>query len=198
MTAEVNGTELYYEALGSGRPLVMLHGNGEDHGIFAEAAGVLSQSYACFLPDSRGHGKSPYRGPLHYEDMARDVIELIEKLELRDVILYGFSDGGIVGLLAAARCSRITALIVSGANIAPEGLKPGLRLLFCIMYLFKKDPKLRLMLDEPHITPGVLRGISAKTLVLAGSRDLIRKKHTRQIAEAIPGARLQILKGEGH
>ena len=40
--------------------------------------------------------------------------------------------------------------------------------------------------------------IKARTLVIAGSRDLIRESETRKIAESIPHAELMILKGEGH
>ena len=107
-------------------------------------------------------------------------------------------DGGIVGLLAAAHCPRITTLIVSGANLTPEGVRAGLRLLFRVLYFFKKDPKTALMLNEPHITDDILNRITAKTLVLAGSKDIIVPEQTRRIAAAIPGAELRILEGESH
>ncbi len=38
-------------------------------------------------------------------------------LDLQDVVFYGFSDDGIVGLLSAVRCPRITTLVISGANL---------------------------------------------------------------------------------
>ena len=72
------------------------------------------------------------------------------------------------------------------------------RLLIRGMYVFNKDPKIRLMLEEPHIPDDILRKISAKTLVLAGSHDMVRETETRRIARMIPGAKLYILKGEGH
>ena len=130
--------------------------------------------------------------------MAGDLSGFLEELDLRDVVFYGFSDGGIVGLLAAARCDRITTLIVSGANLTPDGVKPAIKLLIRVMHLFKKDPKLALMLREPHIGDDILHGISAKTLVLAGSKDLVLEEQTRHIAAMIPGAELRILEGEGH
>ena len=58
MFLEVKGINLYYEKTGQGRPLVMVHGNGESHEIFMEASEVLKESFTCYLPDSRGHGKS--------------------------------------------------------------------------------------------------------------------------------------------
>ena len=198
MIAEVNGINLYYEKSGEGRPLVMVHGNGEDHTIFDEAVRELREHYACYCLDSRCHGASTDTAELHYRDMATDVILFLRALDLKDVIFYGFSDGGIVGLMAASRCERITTLIVSGANTSPKAVKLWLRLVIRGSYLFKKDKKLALMLKEPDIPDDELRAIRASTLVLAGSGDLIPEKETRHIASLIPGAELQILKGEDH
>ena len=198
MTAHVNGVDLFYEKTGEGRPLVMVHGNGEDHTIFDEAVEILKGRFTCYCVDSRGHGQSSPAGELHYADMADDAVALMEALDLSDAVFYGFSDGGIVGLLAAAKCGRISTLIVSGANLNPRGVKLKLRLLFRVLYLLKRDPKIRLMMDEPDIRDEELRLIRAKTLVLAGSRDLVVEKQTRHIAAAIPGAELRILDGEDH
>ena len=198
MTIYVNGIDLYYEKSGEGRPLIMVHGNGEDHGIFDEAADVLKDRFTCYRVDSRGHGQSTPVGELHYRDMADDMIAFMEALDLQDVLFYGFSDGGIIGLIAAAKCKRISGLIVSGANLNPKGVKWPLRAVFRVMYAAKKDPKVRLMLQEPDIRDGELAAISARTLVLAGSRDLVSEKQTKQIAAGIPGAELRIREGEDH
>ena len=198
MITQVNGIELYYEKTVQGRPLVLVHGNGEDHTIFHEAVAVLSKDFTCYAVDSRGHGQSSAVSALHYRDMAADMLAFLEALELTDVVFYGFSDGGIVGLIAAAQTERITALITSGANTAPTGVKLGLQLLIRGMHAFTRDPKLALMLTEPHITDEQLASIRARALVLAGSRDLIPEAETRHIAAAIPGAALRILPGESH
>ena len=58
MIAEVNGIKLFYEKSGEGRPLVMVHGNGEDHTIFDEAVRALKDEYCCYCLDSRCHGQS--------------------------------------------------------------------------------------------------------------------------------------------
>lgn len=198
MIAELNGIRLFYEKSGQGRPLVMVHGNGENHTIFDEAVAELQEHFCCYCLDSRCHGQSSDTPTLHYADMARDALALLEALDLREVVFYGFSDGGIVALMAAARTDRITALITSGANTTPKGVKLSLRLLIAWEYLWKRDKKLKLMLTEPRITDEELGRIRAKTLVLAGSGDLIPEKETRHIASAIPGAQLHILPGEDH
>lgn len=198
MIANCGEVQLYYEKSGRGRPLVLVHGNGEDHSIFNEAVALLRERFTCYALDSRGHGRSSRDLPLHYRAMAADVCAFLEALELRDVLFYGFSDGGIVGLLAAGMTERITGLAVSGANLSPRGVKESLRLRIALENLLRPNPLLQLMLREPDISDEELRRIRAKTLVLAGSGDLIRKRETRHIAETVPGASLRILPGEDH
>ena len=198
MLIGVNGIELHYEKTGQGRPLIMVHGNGEDHTIFDEAVGVLKENYTCYTVDSRGHGQSSPCKELHYKEMAQDMIAFLTELDLEDVAFYGFSDGGIVALLVAMNCSRVTNLVVSGANITTKGTKLWFRLWLKGMSIRKKDPLIELMKNEPFISTAELSAIKVKTLVTAGSRDLIREEETRAIAEAIPQARLMILKGETH
>ena len=77
MKVAVNEVELYYEVVGSGQPLIMLHGNGEDHTIFDKAAAILSEHFTCYLLDSRGHGQSSPVEDLSYRVMAELLRSLI-------------------------------------------------------------------------------------------------------------------------
>lgn len=198
MEAFVNGIRLFYERTGAGRPLVLLHGNAEDHSIFDVAVAVLQDRFACYCIDSRCHGGSDRVDELHYDDMAADVLAFLDALDLRDAVLCGYSDGGIVALLAAMRTDRVSDLIVCGANTHPKGLK--LRAYWNIRREYRQDPDVynAVMLREPHILAEDLAAIRARTLVAAGSRDIIRERDTRFIASAIPGAKLLILPGEDH
>ena len=194
----LNGIQLYYEKTGQGRPLILVHGNSEDHTIFDEAVHVLREHFTCYAVDSRGHGKSSPCRELHYNDMAQDMIAFMTELDLEDVVFYGFSDGGIIALLAAMNCSRITDLVVSGANLTTKGTKMWFRLLLQAESLRGKDPLIELMKNEPDISPSQLSVIRARTLVTAGSRDLIREAETKEIADDIRGAQLMKHKGETH
>ena len=198
MIARVNNVELYYEKAGRGRPLLMVHGNGEDHSIFNEAVAVLRKDFCCYTVDSRGHGRSSRVRTLHYEDMASDMIALIEALDLRDVVFYGFSDGGIVGLLTCMKTDRVTDLIISGANLTPDAVTGPVKLLINVLGRYSSDEKMKLMLKEPNIDPTHLQKIKARTLVLAGAHDLVKESETARIAANIPGAELRILPSEGH
>lgn len=198
MYADIRGIRLYYEVIGSGRPMLMLHGNGEDHTIFQEAADVLSRQFACYLIDTRDHGKSTEVKDLHYVDMAEDMIAFLEELDLKDAVLYGFSDGGIVGLLTCMKTDRVTDLIVSGANLTPDAVIGPIKVLIDVFGRFAKDEKMKLMLKEPNIDPVHLQKIKARTLVLAGAHDVVKQSETERIAANIPGAELRILPAEGH
>ena len=194
----VNHVDIFYEKVGQGRPVVLIHGNGEDHTIFDRTVHLLEEKYTCYLPDSRGHGKSQWTRDFHYRDMAEDLIQFLEKLNLRDTAVVGFSDGGIIGLLAAPRTNRITSLVACGANTRPEGLR-GLCLTgMKIHHFFSRSPLMRLMIREPDIRDEELAEIHADTLIVAGQHDLIRKSETDHIASKIPGAEKVILPGESH
>lgn len=199
MYAIVNGLKLFYHKEGSGRPVILLHGNGEDHTIFDVAIKDLARSYTVYALDSRAHGKSDPVPTLTYREMAEDVAAFIRQQGLEKPALVGFSDGGVVALLVALRWPDLPGrLVVAGANMTPTGIKQPWRTLMRVQNRISPDPKLELMLTQPHLAGWQLTGITAPTLVLAGEKDLIDEGQTRRIARSIPGAKLLILPGETH
>jgi pimeloyl-ACP methyl ester carboxylesterase len=130
--------------------------------------------------------------------MAEDVLQMMEELDLNDAVYYGFSDGGIIGLLLAMKTNRISDLIISGANLSSRGVRGWMRLMIQGMYIFTRKDMLRMMIEEPDIDPVSLREISARTLVIAGEKDVILESETLRIGANIPHAKTMILKGEGH
>lgn len=199
MIIEINGMKLFYEKQGSGPPLILLHGNGEDHHIFDEAAQALAGQWTVYRPDTRGHGQSGRVEELHYLDMAQDTIGFIKAMGMEKPVLYGFSDGGITGILTASmEPELLSGLIISGANLQPRGMKPLYHWLFKLLSLFSQKPALILMLTEPDIRRNDLQKIQIPVYVTAGEKDMIREPHTRFIAENIQNSRLAILEGEKH
>ncbi|MEG0751942.1 MAG: alpha/beta hydrolase [Oscillospiraceae bacterium] len=199
MTISVNGVTLYYERNGSGDPLIMMHGNGETHDIFDNAVSLLSENFTVYTVDTRGHGHSSAVAQYHYADMAKDMHCFIEALGLITPVFYGFSDGGIVGLLLASQYPKLLSqLIVSGANLRPNGVRAGILRKTRANYRETADPKLKVMLEEPVITADMLRNISVPTTVLAGGFDVIKLRHTREIASEIEHSTLRILPLHGH
>ena len=104
---------------------------------------------------------------------------------------------------------RVDRLILNGANLDPAGVKRTTQLPIEIGYRIAKRfagksdsarlnaEMLGLMVNDPNIAPRELKAIRSKTLVIAGTKDMIRESHTRLIAESIPDSRLVFIKG-GH
>ena len=200
MYIDINNVKLYYDVVGTGSPLILIHGNGESHEIFDEAVKLLSEHFTCYLLDSRGHGQSQKVSEYHYADMAEDVYQFIQALSLQNITFYGFSDGGIIGLLLASRYPDLFGrMIISGANTSPAAISGWVEEAFQNWrQIMKKSALFKLMMTEPDITREQLAAIQIPTLVLAGSEDVIDEADTRFIAESIPGAALRILPGEDH
>lgn len=195
----VNDIELFYERTGDGPAMLLVHGNGEDHTIFDRLIPLLASRYTVYAVDSRGHGRSSAVDSFDYGGMADDMVALIGALGLERPRFYGFSDGGIIGLMIAIRHpDLLSSLIVSGANVDPSGIRWIWRLPIRIQYRLTGDPKLKLMLEQPHIPCSDLACITIPTTVTVGSRDVVSLSHTRMIARCIPSCRLLLFPGESH
>jgi len=90
--------QLYYEDLGSGQPVILIHGwplSGKSWEL--QVPVLLNLGYRVIQYDRRGFGKSfPSSSPegYNYDELAGDLHELITALDLKNVILFGFSMGG--------------------------------------------------------------------------------------------------------
>ena len=198
MFCNVNGIELYYEVTGSGDPILLVHGNSESHEIFDHTVPLLKETHTVYTVDSRCHGNSTKTAEISYDLMADDLIALIRKLAIEKPIFYGFSDGGILGLLIAMKEPLLLSkLIISGANLFPYGLNFRTRVSTKLVAM-TGNKLFQMMCDEPQIHPRELRKICVPTVVLAGEKDVVLPNHTALIAEHIKDSILEILPGETH
>ena len=198
MYAQVNSVKLYYEKSGSGRPIVLLHGNTQSHKIFSVVTKQLEKEFTVYAVDSRDHGKSSKVKQLNYSDMTLDIAQFIEQVIGEKTIVYGLSDGGIIALMLAFEYpSFISQIIVSGASTCPAGSKDYAIKLFKFARIFYPS-KMKMLLTQPDITAEQLQRIAVPATILAGSKDMIKEENTRFIASNIPGSTLEILQGEGH
>ncbi len=201
---------LYYMEKGSGFPLILLHGNGESHEYFIHQIEYFSSFYRVIAIDTRGHGKSP-RGdkPFTIVQFAEDLYEFMQEQGIAKASILGFSDGGNIALtFALSHMQMVEKLVLNGANLTPKGVKRRVQLPIEIGYKFasffagKSDKANRnaemlgLMVNEPNIKPEELQKLTIPTLVIAGSKDMIKTSHTRLIYESLPNARLQLLEGD--
>ena len=200
--------ELFYTKTGSGPPLLLLHGNGEDGTYFVHQVEEFSRDFTVYAIDTRGHGQSPRGGaPFTISQFADDLLAFMDRQGPPRADILGFSDVGNIALTFALRHpDRVRRLILNGANLDPKGVKPLVQLPIVLGYHFaslSKSPKakaraelLGLMVNEPHIDPAELGKLSMPVLVIAGTRDMIRENHTRLIANRIPNARLVLIPGD--
>ena len=123
MYIQLNSQVICYEKTGEGTPVILIHGNNGDHHTFDELVCTMCRDHTVYAMDSRGHGESATPKEYHYADMADDVINLIDALDIKSPALVGYSDGGIVALLVAIKASnKISRIVCCGANLSPAGI----------------------------------------------------------------------------
>ncbi len=200
----------FYVEKGQGEPLILLHGNGESCEYFKNQIELFSHFYHVYALDTRGHGKTP-RGkrPFTIRQFAEDLLGFMDGHQIKKAHLLGFSDGGNIAMVFAIEYpDRVGRLVLNGANLNAKGVKPATQIPIEIGYRIArifaaKSDKARLnaemlglMVHDPNVSVDKLSGIRARTLVIAGTRDMIKEKHTRLIAKSIPGAELAFIKGD--
>lgn len=201
---------LCYTKQGAGPPLLLLHGNGEDGSYFVHQTEYFSRRYTVYAVDTRGHGHSP-RGtaPFTIAQFAEDLSEFMDEQGILRAPILGFSDGANIALtFALAHPGRVSRLILNGANLDPSGVKARVQIPIVLGYklasLFAgKSPKakahaemLGLMVNEPHIDPEALKSLRVRTLVIVGTKDMIKDEHTLLIAHSLPRSQLEVIVGD--
>lgn len=201
--------KLHYTETGSGEPLILLHGNGEDGTYFKHQTAFFSKGCRVIAIDTRGHGRSE-RGdrPFTIRQFAEDLCCFMDEHGISRANILGFSDGGNIALVFTLRYpNRVNRLILNGANLNSKGLKRLVQLPIEIGYrmalLFadkspgakKNAEMLGLMVNEPNIRVSELAAIKNRTLVIAGTKDMIKRTHTEQIYKSLPNAELVLIPG---
>lgn len=205
----VNDVELYYEARGSGAPLVLLGGLGLDVSEMGMLTGPLAAQFRVIAVDNRSTGRSAKPpGPYTIEQMAGDVAGLIGQLGLTRVHLAGISLGGRVALALALDWPwHVDRLILISTGPRTAGARRLVRAGMMIADL----PVLRGRYRQPRqamkaqfdATTGFdctarLHQIAAPALILHGRSDRIAPPALAgQMHQLIPGSRLIMING-GH
>lgn len=215
--AEVAGIKTWYEELGSGEPLLLMHGGMSDASAFALNAPQLAGSFHVYMPERRGHGHTPdVDGPISYAGMAEDTIAFLETVVGGPAHLVGHSDGANVALLAAlSRPELVRQLVLISGNFHYDGLVPGVLDLeraagFLEDTYARVSPDgrehfplfvaklVRMVAEEPTLSTADLAPVRSRTLVMAGDDDAIKLSHTAALYESIPDSELAIVPGTSH
>jgi len=220
---------IYYQEGGHGAPLLLLHaGWGRAINGFAYQQDKLADEFRMIAPDRRGYGRSTrvekLEADFHWQ-AADDMFALLDALDARETLVWGHSDGAVIGaIMAITQPASVRALIFEGGHLYNR--KPLSLPLFEQLY---RDPTalplaaqtrladyhgqaawqhvirnwagawLELGKREGDLYRGRLREITCPTLVMHGAHD----EHTpvsemQELAQRISGAHLSVYPRAGH
>jgi pimeloyl-ACP methyl ester carboxylesterase len=214
---------MYYEVHGTGKPLVLLHGAFGTAESWAPLLPAL-KNRQIILIEQQGHGHAPDRDtPLAYERMGDDTAALLESIHVRDADVFGYSDGGVVGLrLAIQHPQLVGRLAILGSHTRTmesaydqEAYKQFLSLPDDFAPPVLKEAYDRTAPDKskwPVLVRKIkslgrdfqgfpadeVKSIKAPTLIMQGDRDGVRPEHAVEMMRLIPNSQLAIFPGADH
>jgi pimeloyl-ACP methyl ester carboxylesterase len=223
MHVAANGLSVAFDAVGSGPPLVMLHGaSSSGREDFAAQLPRFGTAFRCYLPDARGHGGTRWdpAGGLRYGDMVVDLDAFADACNLGTFHLLGFSMGAATALLyAMRRPERLRTLVVVGTSPEPEPRTHVIRHLADVARIEGQNPAWAVALErrhdpvqgpgawrrlmraiiamvehQPPVSPADLRRADVPALVVVGDRDpFVPVPQAWQLARQLPDARLAVI-----
>jgi pimeloyl-ACP methyl ester carboxylesterase len=220
-TLQGAGVRLWYEIFGpEDKPVVvLLHGGAANSNYFGHLVRDLMRDYRVFTLDSRGQGHSVHDlSIITYEQMARDVISLLDYHKVKEFAVVGWSDGANTGFyLALQHPERVTALAAFAGNATPAGYQPSTNPEMMTNYIararneylkinknYKLYAEMMAQLSVmwrtlPALTKDDFAAIKTRTAVLHAEHDeIIRRAHSEEIAKQIPNAKFVLLRGVSH
>ncbi len=203
--AQLDELKLYYESYGEGEPLLLIHGGLGSIQDFKNNIAYLSKHFNVIAVDSRDYGRSNNPSKtLSYQQMAIDMNNFLTAIKIDKANVFGFSDGGVIGLYMAAKFpNKVMKVATSGANYLVEGLKSTNFANFKMTKERVKKDKLwhkfryryqalsstpelfdehvqrirKMWLTNPYIPEKEFVKISAPVFLLYGDKDSIKLEH---------------------
>jgi pimeloyl-ACP methyl ester carboxylesterase len=216
---QLGAVKTWYDELGEGEPLVMLHGGLVDSRWFDPNIDAFTEHFHVYLPERRGHGHTPdVEGPISYQLMADDTIAFLETVVREPVDLLGHSDGAFVAtLIGMQRPELVKRLVLTSGGFSKEGeampdapwdveaitqflgpaygeVSPDGEDHFRVVATKIGEMAAR----EPHLAASELNAIQARTLVMFADDDLVTLTHSVEMYDAIPNAEFAVVPGTSH
>ena len=212
--ADVNGVHLYYETLGTGRPLILLHGGLGSGEMFGPILPTLTANHQVILVDLQGHGRTAdIDRPLRVELMADDIAALIGHLGLDRPDIVGYSLGGGVALATALQYPELIGrLVTASAHIRRDAIDPAMfaqqgQVNAAAAEFMKDTPMYQLyakVAPRPEDFPRLLdkigdmmsvdfdraddfRGLKVPTLIVAADSDMAPPRHYVEMFALLDG-----------
>ena len=126
---EIDGLRIHYAEAGAGEPLILLHGWPQHWWEWRHVIGPLAQRYRVICPDIRGLGWSEGSGGGYtFERLARDLVELMDRLGVRRARVVGRDWGLVAGYRACLNWPERFEQFVALAGVHPwtlDGVRPA-------------------------------------------------------------------------
>jgi pimeloyl-ACP methyl ester carboxylesterase len=210
----VNGVDYYFEIHGKGEPLLLLHGGLGSIDMFAPVLPAFAKARTVIAVDLQGHGRSSLGDrPIHVQDMADDMAEIVERLGYDMIDAVGYSLGAGVALhLAARHPERVRRLVIISAGYSRDGFYPEMlpqqaQVSGAMADMMKETPMYKsyvAVAPRPQDFPTLLdrmgdfmrtpfdfeedvKKIQAQTLLVFGDADMIRLDHVVKFYELLGG-----------
>jgi pimeloyl-ACP methyl ester carboxylesterase len=221
--ATVNGLHMYYEIVGTGRPLVLIHGAASTiQTTFGRLLPSLAKTHKIIAVELQAHGHSDNRDgrQISFEQDAGDVAALLQQLQIDRADIFGFSNGGTTALQMAIRYpGMVNKLIIASsmykrAGVAPEFWQGIGKASFddmpavykqAFLAINPSQEALHIMFSQcavrmqqfTDIPDATISSIQAPALILCGDKDVPLPEHAVEMYRRMPHARLAIFPG-GH
>ena len=120
------GQRLHYETIGTGQPVVMIHGITNYSMVWAsQISDLVYSGYSVILPDLAGHGSSQAADSVTtVEDFSADIIHLLNHLKLEKATLCGLSLGGMIAqTIAVSFPERVDHLFIANSLSALDTIE---------------------------------------------------------------------------
>lgn len=222
-TLQVNGFDMYYEIIGEGEPLVLLHAFTQTGESWSPVTNDFAEDFRLIIPDLRGHGASTNpSGIFTHKQSALDIYALLDHLGIENFKAMGISSGGMTLLhMAIQQPERIESMVLIGAtpyfperarmitgkidtNNVPEDQMQNLRKIHKygdkqILSVLSQMKAMTYSYDDMNFTAPYLSTIQSKTYIIQGERD---RRFPINLAiemyRAIPYSLLWIVPNGGH
>ena len=203
-----DGSLVYYQLVGQGPALFLLHGNGGSSKDFKRQIAYLKKDFQLILMDTRDHGRSNNQSTvLDFETIIYDMNLILTHERIETTSLLGFSDGANIALKFAVtfpeKCQRLIGI---SPNLTFDHLKKKHQIvstkLFWLADNLLHSTKLKRVLslaqEDLNLTPAELRKLEAPTLIIMGDRDIVSPENMKELVAPLPKGELFILKNSGH
>lgn len=190
---------MYYEIHGSGKPLILLHGQFTTASMFYPILPELAHHRQVVLIEQQGHGHTAdINRPLSFAQMGRDTAEILSQLGITEADVFGYSGGGTVALqLAKSNPHIIRKLALASTVYSMDGYFPyiveGLKLASADAFPSQMKQEYERVAPHPEnwsklrdfLEPTQLQQITVPVLLVIGDNDIIRPEYAHEMAKLL-------------